>query len=356
MKKIILRVLLGLLALVLIGALVLFAIFKNEIRTVTSIEKIDDYGMYYMDYTSDYGLDNLVAQGGVENDDELLEFVIDNALKGLPIEVNIPSFGCSTFQARSAEGDWLFARNYDLDYVPSMVAVTEPEKGYKSVSIANMAILGFNEENQIDSMMDKVMTLATPYILMDGMNEKGLSIGVLLIKDEPTRQEGKDLSLPTTPAMRYVLDNAANVEEAIALFENFNMRASSNADYHFQMADASGDSAIIEYVDGELSVIRKGGETPMALTNFIVSEGNYGFGHGHDRYEVIIDALNQSEGIMSEEDAMAVLEEVSQADYDPILDEGSSTQWSVVYNNTDLTLDVVAGANFEVVHSFSPFE
>ncbi len=356
MKKTIKIVLISLLAIVVIAVAGVLFLFSKEIATINSIEKIDDYSLHMMTVSSDYGLDELVEQGGVENDNELVDFVIDRVLKGLPVELNVPDFGCSTIQAQSEEGEWLFGRNFDLSYVPSMIVVCEPEGGYKSVSVANMAVLGYTTPDAPNSIVQEVMSLAAPYLPMDGMNEMGLSIGVLLIQDEATHQDDSELDLTTTTAIRYVLDKAKNVDEAIELFKSFDMHSSANASYHFQLADAQGNSAIIEYLGNEISIIEKGGETPMALTNFLVSEENYGFGHGHDRYDILIDALEETNGIMSQEQVMDVLEAVSQDSYNPQDDTGSSTQWSVVYNNTTLSIDICVGGDFETVYSFNVFE
>lgn len=350
MKKILKRVLLGLLSVILILILVVGFVFRKDIQTIASIKKIDDYGMYYMDYYSDYGLDELIAQGGVENDGEIVDFAVKKILKGLPVEFNIPDFGCSTFQVQNSQGQWLFGRNYDLNYVPSVIIKTTPKNGYASIAVGNLSVLGYNEDSQPTSMTKSIMTLAAPYIIMDGLNEKGLSIGVLLIKDNPTNQTGKDMDMTTTSAIRYVLDKAKNVEEAITLFETMDMHASANADYHFQIADAEGNSAIIEYIGNELSVIRKG-EKPMQLTNFIVSDANYGFGKGQDRYETILNSVEEANGIMEMDQAMDVLQSVSRHSDD----SDTRTQWSVVYNNTDLSMQICAGAQFDQVYTFYPF-
>ncbi|MFI3210690.1 MAG: C45 family peptidase [Peptostreptococcaceae bacterium] len=350
------KISLGLLSVIVISVSGLSFLFRNEIKTINSIEKIDDYGLYSMNYYSDYGLDKLIEQGGVSSDDELIAFNVQNILKGIPVNFDVPDFGCATFQAQTPEGDWLFGRNYDLDYVPSMIVNSSPENGYRSVSIANMAVLGYDEENRPTNFANSFMNLANPYLPMDGMNEKGLSIGVLLIRDDITSQNTDKLNMTTSSMIRYVLDKAKDVEEAIALFENTDMHSSAGASYHFQMADASGNSAIIEYVDSNLSVIRKGEGKPMALTNFIVSDENYNFGSGQDRYETIVNTLDETNSIVSEKEAMDILESVSVKEYDIETDEGSDTQWSVIYNNTDLTFDISVGGNFDKVYSYSPFE
>lgn len=333
-------------------------IFRNDIRTIKSLEKIDDYGLFYMDYYADYGLDKLIAQGGAGSDSEIVEFTIKQVLKGLPVQFEVPDFGCATFQAETPEGDWIFGRNYDLDYVPSLVMKTTPENGYASIGVGNMSILMYDEENLPNNFMNSVITLAAPYIVMDGMNEMGLSIGVLLIRDDPTYQTGQPLSMTTSSAIRYILDKAKDVEEAITLFETMNMRGSSNASFHYQLADSSGNSAIIEYIGNELNVIHKNNEhsTPMVLTNFLVSEEVYGFGKGHDRYEIIVDSLDNVDYVLTEEEAMAVLESAKSDNYDVGTGDGSDTQWSVVYNNSDLTMDICVGANYDKVYSFSLFD
>ena len=296
MKKILKYTLITLVSLVLVLLVSFFALFNSELKTINNIEQHDDYGFYETTVYSNYALDDLINDGGASTDGELTNYLIQKILKGIPINFNIPDFGCSTFIATTPDGEILFGRNYDLDPVPSMLVRTNPENGYKSISIANASIIGMQPNMDKLPLMSKVMSLAVPYAIMDGMNEKGLSIGVLLIKDTPTNQISDKPDITTTSMIRLVLDKAANVEEAIAIFEAFDMHASAGADYHFQIADASGNSAIIEYIDNEISIIRKD-DQPMALTNFIVSEANYGFGKGQDRYEILIDTLTQNKQV-----------------------------------------------------------
>ncbi|SJZ61726.1 C45 family autoproteolytic acyltransferase/hydolase [Anaerorhabdus furcosa] len=355
MKKILKRILIALVIIILVLVGGFFAVFNKEITTINSIKQIDDYGFYEIHVSNDYGLTGLVEQGGVESDSQLVQYVVKTILKGIPLEFNIPDFGCSTFQAQTAEGDWIFGRNYDLDPIPGMLVFTEPKDGYRSVSIANINVLGYTLDEGPDSFINKVMSLAAPYAVMDGMNEMGVSIGVLLIKDTPTNQMTDKLDLTTTSAIRLVLDQAASVDEAIALFENMDMHASANASYHFQIADANGNSAVIEYIDNNLSVIRKEAGEVQALTNFLISEEKYNFGKGQDRYEILINTLNQNKGILSTEDAMNLLKSVSQ---DKVDSEGDiiATQWSAVYNNSKKTLDIVVANNFDQVYSYQLFE
>ena len=349
--KIFKKVLLSLTIVILVLVLGMGFIFNKEIGTILSIEKVDDYGFYTIEVKNDYALDELIESGGASTDGELTNFLIKKILKGLPIEFNIPDFGCSTFLVENKEGNQIFGRNYDLDPVPAMFVVTNPTDGYKSISIANANVIGINVNQESLSIMQKAMSLAVPYAMMDGMNEKGLAIGVLLIKDEATKQDTDKPDLTTTSLMRAVLDKAANVDEAITIFESFDMNASANASYHFQIVDKDGNSAVIEYIDNNLSVIRKEDDKHQFLTNFLISEEKYGFGKGHDRYEILEKSINEKEGIFEEEEAMLLLESVSQ----DIIDETDpmETQWSAVYNLEDLTVDIVINKNYDKVYSYS---
>ncbi len=108
-----------------------------------------------------------------------------------------------------------------------------------------------------DNETDLSVAMGFPYILMDGMNEKGFAVGVLHLDGEATWQDSGKKKIATTVAMRYLLDNAVDVEDAISKLQEFDMRCSdrTNGSYHFFMADASGKSAVIEYIyDGEGSL------------------------------------------------------------------------------------------------------
>ncbi len=341
--KVFKKILIILLVLVIVLISSLLFMFRKEIQTILSIKQIDEYGLYEAHFAHDYALDELIANGGASTDAELTNFLIDKILKGLPIEFNIPDFGCSTFLAENDSNQYLFGRNYDLDPVPSMVMFTSPEEGYKSISIANANVIGIEVNQESLSIMQKAMALAAPYVMMDGMNEKGLAIAVLLIKDEATNQDTDKPDLTTTSMMRLVLDKAQNVEEAIALFEAYDMHASANSAYHFQIVDKEGNSAVIEYVENEINVIRKEEGENQFLTNFMISEEVYGFGHGHDRFEILEETLNTENGQLNEDEALALLESVKQ----------DTTQWSVVYNLETLSLDVTVHGDFDTIYSYS---
>lgn len=90
----------------------------------------------------------------------------------------------------------------------------------------------------------------------DGMNEKGLAVHLLYLTatDFGVRDPGKK-GLHAGLWGQYMLDNAATVEEALKLFEGIQpvmIEANGHkSTLHLAMEDATGDSAIVEYIGGK---------------------------------------------------------------------------------------------------------
>jgi predicted choloylglycine hydrolase len=325
--------------------------FRNEIRTLRSIQKIDEYGFYTMEYSVDYGFDEFLELGA-SNDTELIQFVMGRLMRGFPVEITETKLSCSTFNAATPDGEFVFGRNFDMGYSPSILVRTKPDDGYESISMVNLAFLGYKDDYMPDSFIDRMAALAAPYVPLDGINEKGLSVGILMLPGEPTNQETDKIDITSTTAIRLILDNAATVDEAVDLLKNYDMHDSANACYHYQIADANGKSVIIEYVDNEMQVL-KAETNYQACTNFYLTPGEmYEVGDGQDRYKILMESLEKQNGILTK-DAMGLLESVKMVD---ILDKKSgilyNTQWSAVYNNSKMSVDICIGMKYDKVYNF----
>ena len=80
--------------------------------------------------------------------------------------------------------------------------------------------MGFADNQQI--IKDRF--LLSPYAPMDGMNEAGLAISVLILFNKSTHQKNPNLKdITTSIIIRGVLDKCKNVDEAIKFFYNYNM-------------------------------------------------------------------------------------------------------------------------------------
>ena len=116
-------------------------------------------------------------------------------------------------------------------------------------------------------MAKKLACLTAPFICLDGMNEKGVSIAVLTLDSEPVNQSTGKQKIFTTLAIRLVLDRAATTQEAVDLLDSYDMFATSGRDYHFFVVDASGDARVLEY-DPEQEGRPLRWTSMQAITNF----------------------------------------------------------------------------------------
>jgi choloylglycine hydrolase len=104
----------------------------------------------------------------------------------------------------------------------------------------------------------------------DGFNERGLGAHMLFLKSADFGP--RDTSKPGVNGglwAQYLLDNAATVNEALALLDNVQVvmteARGTKTTVHLAIEDASGDSAIIEYVGGK-QVVHHGREFKI-MTN-----------------------------------------------------------------------------------------
>ncbi len=307
-------------AFILVGAL---------LRAAVQVERLED-GLYYMDYTGDYGLEAFLEQGGASSDLAVADFAVKRFFHGaVNLHLQPEGFGCSTLAASGPEGRAIFGRNFDWGSCTALVVKTRPKDGYASLSTVNMDFLdlglGLSEE-----MTVRLLSIAAPYAPLDGMNEKGLCAAVLMIEDHPAfAQDNGRPDLTTTTAVRLLLDQAADVEEAIDLLEQYDLHASADMMVHFALSDASGRSVVVEYIDNEMQVV----ETPV-VTNFYLAAGDkqyIGTAESLIRYEMLMN-VSQTEDVMTMEQVREALESVSKHHFDSPF---ASTEWSIVYDQTN---------------------
>ncbi len=329
-KKTVRHIIIGIGLLWLIIIIAALVLFRNELRSLMSLEKVDKYGMYQMTYYGDYGFDEFL-EVGARNDVDIEAFVTKRLLKGLPINLGVTGDGCTAFVVKNESGDILFGRNFDFLYAPSLQLYTAPNNGYASVSTVNLAFAGYSGDNLPDgSFFNTFLTLAAPFLPFDGMNEKGLAIALLAVPKAEVPYNPDKITLNTTTAIRLVLDKAATVEEAIELLKQYNIYFSGGIECHYLIADASGHSVIVEYVNQELCVVESETEYQIA-SNFIAYNGlNIGEGFTEfERYDRVQNAIEENNGILEVSGAIQLLADVGVFDGD--IDK---LQWSVLYNLT----------------------
>lgn len=389
LKKILLTVLAVVVALVVLAGVGIYAVWHNEIGSVASIEMLrernDDHldgAVYSMHVRGGFYLDDFVAQGGVSNDTDLIQFITDNITHGVvDLNMTAPEIGCSSFTATAENGDALFARNYDFSKTNAMLVFTDANEGrHASISTVDLQFLGIDVDQDMTGLMDKVICLAAPYAPLDGVNDAGVSCGIYMTYQggEETVATSQDTDKPdftSTTLLRLILDYADNVEEAVEIASSYDLHDSANTSYHYMVADASGKSAILEWTndsavdttdnDGSqrtLKVVyndqdsnigeREGASSYQIVTNFVLQPGYYEGvpaenKKGADRYDRLYEELQVTDGVVADEQAaMDILQSVGRRSWDND-DKNSCTVHSAVYNLTKKSVLWVTNENYD---------
>jgi hypothetical protein len=303
---------------------------EDEIATLSSLEKVDDFPLYTMRYYGPY-----LSSAGMKTSRQLGWERVDTR----------PGWGCSLFAALGETDKMLYGRNFDWEYSPALLLYTDPPDGFASVSMVDLAYL-FETSAEIQnlsqvSITERVALLDTPAWPFDGVNEKGLAVGMAAVptdggvKDDPEKENIYSLLM-----IREMLDHAANVYEALALIGRYNI-VFDGPPLHYLLADSTGRSALVEFFQGERVVIINEQPWQMA-TNFLCApEGECNTGKCR-RYDTINERLEGTQGRLTTLEAMDLLAEVSQ--------EG--TQWSILYGINTGEISAVLGREYEIVHEF----
>ncbi len=347
-----------------------------KIEMINSLKDLDGDGrLYELYYTEDYKLDQVLASGKTSVKDlfQYVAYLLYDETGTKAPEVDFGA-GCSAFAVPEKDGrDFLMGRNYDYrhstedksTYLPTAAILvhTAPKDGKKSISMVDGMHLNFGQGFFEEKGKDLSLMMALPYALLDGVNEDGFAIGVLALNETPAKQERNKTPISTTVAMRMLLDRASTVKEALDMLDEYdiNMESTGRSSYHFFMADATGDYAIVEYTYDrvhENPCIRetlRGNDTLRCVTNFYVSPtmvgttDGWGSNHGKARYETMRNTLQANNYTLSEDDAMTLLKNVSQPPTEEIT---SMTQWSSMYNLTEKTLRLAILREYADEHCF----
>ena len=317
---------------------------NESIVLATEITELCD-GLSAVRFGGEYGFADFLEQGGASSDADILAFLESNVFfDATTLSFNVSNFGCSTLSVRSPEGDSLFGRNFDWNHCNAMIVQSSPATEYASISTVNMDFIRGVSLTQLPEQMQAIAALYAP---LDGMNENGLVVSVNMIQDRASISQASDKpDITITTAIRLLLNQAATVEEAVSLLEAYDMNASMGYMVHFAIADTSGNSVVVEYINNEMIVT----QTPV-VTNFYLSEGEkngIGTAQSHTRYDILMEALDQNE-TMSMTDVRDALSSVSKKNFG----EFESTEWSVVFNQSTGEVYYYHRENYENSYVFS---
>ncbi len=322
-----------------IPAIIIGLLFFNKIRTVCTIRS-DGAGMYYMEYAGEYKLDDML-NANITSVAEFSEWLRKAEFLNLPIPINTERFGCSSFKAKTPDGDVLMGRNFDYYETDTLMIYSAPKNGYASYSMADLEVFGIGvKQGKIhpDSLAGRLFMTAAPYAACDGVNEAGLGVSTLELDIGEIHQDTGKPDLYIYSAIRVLLDRCANVDEALKLLESFDIHSHAKVRQHLFIADRSGRSVVVEWFDDQMYV-----NEMDAVTNSVLTPGD-DYDKGADsRLPTILADLSEHEGILTPEQAKNLLAKAAQKDY---------TEWSCVYNLSKFTADVYTDENFEHAYHY----
>jgi len=306
---------------------------QAEIDTLNSLQKVDDHPLYVLHYQGPHRQPTFSATGANEYQRSNFEF-----------ENPTPLWACSLFAALADPQRGVFGRNFDWEFSPALLLFTDPPDGYASVSIVDLAY--FFDAPDVTQLIDLDLNdrsplLNTPSMPFDGLNEKGLAIGMAAVPESPTPSDPNNKSVGSLGVIRMILDHAATVEDALTIMRGVNILWNGGPQLHYLIADASGKSALVEFVAGEM-VVHYNANPWHQATNFLISNTSGSADGICHRYDVLSERLEEEQGYLSPGEAMELLGDVSQ----------SSTQWSVIYQLHTGQISLAMGRHYSVLHTF----
>lgn len=296
-------------------------------RTIASFRRVAGV-LYEITFHGNYGRESMAAAETDEPPDES-----SSGESG--------SYHCSLFSVFGLPGECRLGRSFDN---PSgwkcltLLTRVRPNDGYASIAPMRMRDIGFAPGTDFDvlSFNAKRRLLDAVRFPPDGVNEAGLVMGLANVTAQPYVPDPVKTTIHFCLWVRKVLDECRTVDEAIALTGRYNIQSSgSTLDVHAMVADASGQSAILEPAQGEMKVIRGQGPFQVMTNSPVYGVPLQAQLNQCSRFRFIHETLDAAGGAVGAEGCWDILRRVGNV----------WTEWSAVYGisarNAVLAIDFV---------------
>lgn len=311
---------------------------KLKLESIHSLKRLS-HNFYQIEIVYDYPLEK-ITNAHLRTDDQVSQWIARNVFKlNMDVFSAVKSMGivhCSSFSV-TLQGDVFACHNEDLEPGIVLLIKTRPKSGFKSLGLTFGYYTGLAGE-EIHGIREKLFLLASPLLTSEGMNERGFSITTLSISGETEFVDNQKPAFGSLLLIRYLLDNAGSIGEAIDMSGKFNIWYNGNHRFQYFMADGSGDSAVMWFEGGKIHTI-KGIDDRFFATNFIPTRENIAR-NDCKRYGIIkkeIDRINDLAGIQN------LLAAVRQ----------DETMWSSIHNLTKKESRIFINGKFDRSFDFS---
>ncbi|TWU31107.1 carcinine hydrolase/isopenicillin-N N-acyltransferase family protein [Novipirellula artificiosorum] len=185
---------------------------------------------------------------------------------------------CSTF-AFKTENRTILAHNFDYpqEIEDGLLFINHPvatKRAWRSNFMQGWSADPASELERWTSRYGSVtFNLPGFQMVSAGMNTEGLSVATMELKETRTPNVAGRPHIESTVWLQFILDTCADVGDVCRRSQRFTVDGFS----HFLFADATGQTAIVEWVDGRM-VISIGGADSCVLTNSTFAESNQTYG------------------------------------------------------------------------------
>lgn len=298
-------------------------------RSFESIRRIDDFPLWTMTHYGDY-------------DFEIILGIDDGSTQSVaPIPAENQKWACTCFATLNEDGDAFLGRNFDWYEHPALILFTNPPDAYASVSMVDISYFGYNRDSDVtDNPSPLLQAYQSPF---DGMNEHGLAVGMMALSSGQGGNDPSKVTIGSLQAIRLMLDYARTVDEAITELAKYNIDFQGGPPIHYIITDAQRNSAIVEYIDHEMHVLRPDDAWQVCTNHHRTGLSIEQSRSECWRFRTAHDMLQEVDGLIDANTAYDILEAVSQ----------NGTIWSMVYNAMDKSIQVVMDRKWEQTHSFT---
>jgi penicillin V acylase-like amidase (Ntn superfamily) len=172
---------------------------------------------------------------------------------------------CSTFFINH-NGQMVFGRNYDWVAGTGMVCTNHRSLVKTSFTVPDGRSISWTSKYGSLTFNQYGKEFPT-----GGMNEKGLVVELMWLNETKYPQADERPAISVLQWIQYQLDNCATIEDVIATDKQLRI-SSTSAPLHYLVADANGNAATIEFLDGKM-VAHKAAQLDFpVLTNSVYSE------------------------------------------------------------------------------------
>ncbi len=318
--------------LITVGVLLL-ATLSTPIGSMMSLRQIGDYPLLEMDF---YGGGYLLPR-----DADALHRVIRWFY---PEAMNRETDIACSLVASAGNGSAIYGRNFDwYRTVPIMLRTHRTADRYASLSMVDGSYLGVRGAEGVIQRINAMGGYMAPF---DGMNEKGLFVGIALVKKTEVPKDPEKETLTAVQMVRRMLDTCATVKEALAIPQTFNVDFFPGPHLHILIGDISGDAAVVEFRESGVEIVRR--NHYLCATNFVMKDEASESWEGRcRRFDRLVEQQQLvSDGPMSREQMKSLLMDVKQT-----LKKGR-TEWSAIYESAGV-LTLYLGMDYDRPYRFT---